>query len=116
MNIGERVRDFRGRENLEEFSSKFGVTSAQISRIENGKSGISTELAIAICDYFNCSLDLFMRGIEHKIIVQEEPKGDSVSEWQLKYIQILEENHELQKKLHKEKDIEIQQLQGANRG
>lgn len=104
MTIGSRIRDLRGRENLEDFSLKFNVTSSQISRIENGKSGISNELAISICDHFNCSLDWLMRGIENTYNVAVEPPD---ADLQRKYMMVLEENLQLYKKLNKEYETEI---------
>lgn len=106
MSIGNRIRDLRGREKLEDFADRFKVTASQISRIENGKSGISSDLAIAICEHYNCSLDWLMRGIgTYEIESNSNQTNEPENEYKSKYINLLEKHN----KLLEEKNEKLEQ-------
>ncbi|MGX5854548.1 helix-turn-helix transcriptional regulator [Dyadobacter jiangsuensis] len=60
---GGRFRDLRGRKSLADFATSLGVTPQQISRIENGQSKPSLDLAEKVCEIYNVSLDWLLRGI-----------------------------------------------------
>lgn len=96
MTTGERIRELRGKLTLEDFSQKFEVSAQQISRLENDKSGISPELAIKICDVYNCSLDWLLRGIGSKTI-DEIPNFVKEQEivYQQKYYDLLERHNKV---------------------
>lgn len=115
MTLGNRLKELRGRMKTDEFSEIFKVSASQISRIENDKSGISPELAISICEYFDCSLDWLLRGIEPKNInihtKIEEPHTDYVP--MSKHLEVLEKyNKLLEERVEKQEEkIRSGQLQ-----
>ena len=55
--IGRNVRNIRKSLNLtqEEFAEKLNINAQFLSQIENGKTGISIDNAINICNTANCS-------------------------------------------------------------
>ncbi len=63
-NMGENVRRLRTVKGLtqEQLAQAIGISQAMIMRIENGSKlpGIATVIAIA--DFFQCSLDMLVRG------------------------------------------------------
>lgn len=63
-NMGENVRRLRTVKGLtqEQLAQAIGISQPMIMRIENGSKlpGIATVIAIA--DFFQCSLDMLVRG------------------------------------------------------
>ncbi len=63
-NMGENVRRLRTVKGLtqEQLAQAIGISQTMIMRIENGSKlpGIATVIAIA--DFFQCSLDMLVRG------------------------------------------------------
>lgn len=55
--LGQNIRDIRKNINItqEELAEKLNMNSKSISKIENGKVGISLDTAINICQLANCS-------------------------------------------------------------
>ena len=100
-----RVKELRGYMSLKEFAAPLGVTPANVSKIENGEIGLSSDLAKKICDVYDVSMDwLFGRTDERKpaqaskISIVEEPTVD----YKTKYIEVLEKLTALQaEKLNK---------------
>lgn len=119
MSVGQRIKELRGRMSQIDFAKQFGVTSSTISGIEAGKSIPSVELATKICELYNCSLDWLLRGVGEKKNESTEiaqKQYPIVDELMTKYLKVLEENSELQKRLNKEQEKEIEKLQAANSG
>lgn len=70
--LGQNIRDIRKNINItqEELAEKLNMNSKSISRIENGKVGISLDTAINICKLANCSsVHLFKNIIESPEII-----------------------------------------------
>jgi len=111
MTIGERIKQLRGDMTLTEFASIFKVGASNISAIENNKSLPSNQLAIAICEHFNCSLDWLLRGIEEIEIKKavQEPKTDYIPINQ--YLDILQKYNKLLEQQIVEKDEKIREQQ-----
>ena len=62
--IGERIGDLRSGKGLnqKELSKIIGITSSQMSRIENDRTpSISSDTLIKLSDYFNVSIDFILR-------------------------------------------------------
>lgn len=117
MSVGQRLKELRGGMSQIDFAKQFGVTSSTISGIEAGKSIPSVELATRICEMYNCSLDWLLRGIGEKETAKVQPVTPALDiDLMTKYLKVLEENSELQKRLNKEQEKEIEKLQAANSG
>lgn len=56
-NVKDRLKELRGELTQAAFAEKFGVVAVTISQIENGKQNPSWDLAIRICEAYNCSMD-----------------------------------------------------------
>ena len=75
MSVDQRVRALRGIKTLSEFSEKLGTKAANILNIENGRSGLSVELAFKIAEVCGVSLEWLLRGEEKPVIVQKLAEG-----------------------------------------
>ena len=75
MTVGKRLRELRGINTLSEFSEKLGVKAANISNIENGRSGLSIELALKITEVCGVSLEWLLRGEEKPPVLQKPAPG-----------------------------------------
>ena len=63
--LGENIRSIRKSLNLtqEEFAEKLNIGSNFLSKVENGKVGISLDTAIEICRISNCSSSTLFSGV-----------------------------------------------------
>ncbi len=103
MTIGQRLRELRGIKTLSEFSEKLGAKAANISNIENERSGLSVELAIKITEVCQVSLDWLLTG-EEKTSLRHKPEPG--------YVTIpKDELLELYKQLCQKQEIKIHQLE-----
>lgn len=57
ISVKDRLKELRGDLTQAAFAKKFGVVAVTISQIENGKQNPSWELALRICEAYNCSMD-----------------------------------------------------------
>ncbi len=55
--VKDRLKELRGELTQAVFAEKFGVVAVTISQIEKGKQNPSWDLALRICEEFNCSMD-----------------------------------------------------------
>lgn len=64
---GARIRDLRKAHKLSAsmFAAQIHITVQHLSRIENGKKGISTDLLVEIALTFDVSLDYLILGTTH---------------------------------------------------
>lgn len=78
---GERVRLIREYFGLTmaDFGSRFGVTRASISNIENGNRGLTTQMASSICKEFGVSEEWLRNGIGGDEIVFERTANDAAA-------------------------------------
>ncbi|TDB67088.1 helix-turn-helix domain-containing protein [Arundinibacter roseus] len=63
MTVGDRLRRLRGQKTLQEFAEPLEIGSANISHIENGRSKLSTDLAIRIATVYQISIDWLLMGV-----------------------------------------------------
>lgn len=63
--LGQNVRDIRKSLNLtqEDFAEKLNINWQFLSKVENGKVGISLDTAINICNLAGCSSASLFKGI-----------------------------------------------------
>lgn len=103
MSVGQRVEKLRDKLSQKEFGVYFGITSSNISSIEKGKTNLTTDLAIRICEKFNCSLDWLLRGVGSKdgTITPKIEESDVITIKKDKYISLLEELNETKTELLK---------------
>ena len=57
ITVKDRLKELRGGLTQADFAKKFDVVAVTISQIENGKQNPSWELALRICEAYNCSMD-----------------------------------------------------------
>ena len=78
---GERVRLIREHSGLTmaDFGSRFGVTRASISNIENGNRGLTNQMASSICKEFGVSEEWLRDGIGGDEIVFERTANDAAA-------------------------------------
>ena len=72
--LGENIRDIRNSLNLtqEEFAEKLNINWQFLSKVENGKVGISIDTAINICNTAECSsVQLFKNIIKSPNIIDK---------------------------------------------
>lgn len=71
--LGQNIREIRTNLNLtqEEFAEQLNINCQFLSKIENGKVGISLDTAINICNYAGCSsVPLFKNIIKSPDIIE----------------------------------------------
>ncbi|TAF48640.1 MAG: XRE family transcriptional regulator [Runella slithyformis] len=109
MSSGERLREVRGRLTLQEFADSIQAKVANISSIENNRSQMSVDLAIKICEVYECSMDWLIRGVGHR---QNTPA--QVQEPQAGYVLMpMQEVIDMQRKLIKQTEEERDAAQAA---
>lgn len=72
--LGQNIKDIRNSINLtqEEFAEKLNINSQFLSKVENGKVGISLDTAINICNTAGCSsVPLFKNIIKSPNIIDK---------------------------------------------
>ncbi len=72
MTTGQRLRKARGEMSQTTLSEVLGVSKAQISYLENDKSGFSVDLAVRIANACHVSLDWLLTGRENPRLMQKE--------------------------------------------
>lgn len=93
-NVKDRLRELRGELTQAAFAEKFGVVAVTISQIEKGKQNPSWDLALKICEEFNCSMDWLQGRSETKQIQVVAPDA-----YKDKYYEQLEKNNALKDKI-----------------
>lgn len=93
-NVKDRLKELRGEQIQAAFAAKFGVVAVTISQIEKGKQNPSWDLALRICEEFNCSMDWFQGRSEIKTIQVFTPDA-----YKDKYYDQLEKNNALKDKI-----------------
>jgi DNA-binding XRE family transcriptional regulator len=88
--VKDRLKELRGELTQATFAEKFGVVAVTISQIEKGKQNPSWDLALRICEEFNCSMDWLQGRSETKQIQFFAPDS-----YQDKYYEQLEKNNAL---------------------
>ena len=122
MSLGKRIKELRGADTLQDFCNRIDnmIKPANLSSIERDQSKPSLDVLTKISEVYNCSLDWLLRGIGEKSpgsgYVLPTPPVSPDLELMTKYLKVLEENSELQKRLNKEQEKEIEKLQAANSG
>lgn len=97
--VKDRLKELRGDLTQAAFAEKFGVVAVTISQIEKGKQNPSWDLALRICEEYNCSMDWLQGRSEIRTIQIFSP--DTFKE---KYYDQLEKNNAL-----KDKVIQLQE-------
>lgn len=97
--VKDRLKELRGDLTQAAFAEKFGVVAVTISQIEKGKQNPSWDLALRICEEYNCSMDWLQGRSEIRTIQVFSP--DTFKE---KYYDLLEKNNAL-----KDKVIQLQE-------
>lgn len=96
--IGERIKEIRGRQTLDEFCDSIGniIKTSNLLSIERNDSNPSITVLMAISDVYNCSLDWLLRGIGSKTI-DEIPNFVKEQEivYQQKYYDLLERHNKV---------------------
>lgn len=116
MSVAQRLRELRGKTTLREFAEPLEVTTTTISAIENGKLGLSADLAVKIAKVYNVTTDWLLMGEEKPLVVQEVAEGYvtmSKDELLALYKQINENQKkvvDLQQEALKQKDDFIKEL------
>ncbi len=74
--MGKRVASIRNSHSMtqEKVGEALGVTSTQISRIENDYSSGSLAIIKDFCSYFNCSMDYIIFGKENNTALSKLPE------------------------------------------
>ena len=98
-NVKDRLKELRGELTQVAFAEKFGVVAVTISQIEKGKQNPSWDLALRICEEFNCSMD-WLQG-RSDIQNLQQLSYDSYKE---KYHEQVEKNSFLMEKIIKLQD------------
>lgn len=98
-NVKDRLKELRGELTQAAFAEKFGVVAVTISQIEKGKQNPSWDLALRICEEFNCSMDWLQGRSEARTIQAFAPDG-----FKEKYYEQVEKNS-----LLKDKIIQLQE-------
>jgi DNA-binding XRE family transcriptional regulator len=98
-NVKDRLKELRGELTQVAFAEKFGVVAVTISQIEKGKQNPSWDLALRICEEFNCSMD-WLQG-RSDIRNLQQLSYDSYKE---KYHEQVEKNSFLMEKIIKLQD------------
>ena len=57
---GELVREAMGDADVTEFAAKLGVSRVTLSRLLNGKAGISAQMALSLADVLKSSAEIWM--------------------------------------------------------
>jgi addiction module HigA family antidote len=57
---GELVREATGDTDVTEFAAKLGVSRVTLSRLLNGKAGISAQMALSLADVLQSSAEMWM--------------------------------------------------------
>lgn len=72
MNIGQKIKEFRIRQgmNQKEFAEQIGSTQQSVSNYERGKADPSIELVMRISDTFHTSIDDIL-GVQSETMVRE---------------------------------------------
>lgn len=94
--VKDRLRELRGELTQAVFAEKFGVVAVTISQIEKGKQNPSWDLALRICEEFNCSMDWLQGRSETRQIQVFAPVPDAFKD---KYYEQLEKNIALRDKI-----------------
>ncbi|WP_394994267.1 helix-turn-helix domain-containing protein [Emticicia sp.] len=93
-NVKDRLKELRGELTQAAFAEKFGVVAVTISQIEKGKQNPSWDLALRICEEFNCSMDWLQGRSETRQIQVFAPDA-----YKDKYYEQLEKNNALKDKI-----------------
>ncbi|WP_064198422.1 MULTISPECIES: helix-turn-helix domain-containing protein [Emticicia] len=93
-NVKDRLKELRGELTQAAFAEKFGVVAVTISQIEKGKQNPSWDLALRICEEFNCSMDWLQGRSETKQIQAFAPDA-----FKDKYYDLLEKSNALKDKI-----------------
>ncbi|MDI9871296.1 helix-turn-helix domain-containing protein [Flectobacillus roseus] len=114
MSIPSRVKEIRGKMTQAEFGASLGVTSSNISAIEQGKVSLTTDLALKICDTYNCSIEWLLRGVGEKK-EKAEPIHEPAPDLSLmsKYMELLEKHNKLLEDTLEKKDQRIREQSPA---
>lgn len=96
MTVKDRLRELRGGITQADFAKKFDVVAVTISQIENGKQNPSWDLALRICEEFNCSMDWLQGRTDIQNIQQKSFDG-----YKEKYYEQIEKNNFLLEKIIK---------------
>jgi DNA-binding XRE family transcriptional regulator len=99
ITVKDRLRELRGGVTQADFAKKFDVVAVTISQIENGKQNPSWELALRICEAYNCSMDWLQGRSDIQNI--QQLSYDSYKE---KYHEQVEKNTFLMEKIIKLQD------------
>lgn len=92
--VKDRLKELRGELTQAAFAEKVGVVAVTISQIEKGKQNPSWDLALRICEEFNCSMDWLQGRSETQTIQTFAP--DTFKE---KYYEQLEKTITLKDKI-----------------
>jgi addiction module HigA family antidote len=57
---GELVREAMGDTDVTEFAAKLGVSRVTLSRLLNGRAGISAQMALSLADVLKSSAEMWM--------------------------------------------------------
>ncbi len=99
ITVKDRLRELRGGVTQADFAKKFDVVAVTISQIENGKQNPSWDLAIRICEAYNCSMDWLQGRSDIQNIKQL-----SYDSYKEKYHEQVEKNTFLMEKIIKLQD------------
>lgn len=103
ITVKDRLKELRGGVTQADFAKKFDVVAVTISQIENGKQNPSWDLAIRICEAYNCSMDWLQGRSDIQNI--QQLSYDSYKE---KYHEQVEKNTFLMEKIIKLQDDLLQ--------
>lgn len=99
ITVKDRLKELRGGVTQADFAKKFDVVAVTISQIENGKQNPSWDLALRICEAYNCSMDWLQGRSDIQNI--QQLSYDSYKE---KYHEQVERNSLLMEKIIKLQD------------
>lgn len=84
--IGARIKQLRQAKKISQtdFSKILNITQTHLSNLETGKSGLTLNCVIALCNEFDCSADYLIFGVQKPAI----SGGSSNSQYSEKDIEI----------------------------
>ena len=100
-NVKDRLRELRGGLTQAAFAEKFGVVAVTISQIEKGKQNPSWDLALRICEEYDCSMDWLQGRSDAKKIRSVIVSDDGFKD---RFYEQLEKNNDLKDKIIKLQD------------
>lgn len=100
-NVKDRLRELRGGVTQAAFAEKFGVVAVTISQIEKGKQNPSWDLALRICEEYDCSMDWLQGRSDAKKIRSVIVSDDGFKD---RFYEQLEKNNDLKDKIIKLQD------------